>query len=124
MGAVAQTEAGHRRRALLRDMSAEKDVGGVRVVAARAARRAYAPSPTDGNKHGHLGDPSPAEGSDESLTRRSSRSARARRRQTRTRERTHGVMLPDPRAPRAREEPKEKRAKDEKKEKVVVEKGW
>ena len=87
-----------------------------------AARRACAPSPTDGNKHGHLGDPPRRRG----RTRVSSRSsclytydvAKHGHESGHT-----GVMLPDP--SRAAHEGRAKareRAKEEKEEEVVVEK--
>ena len=50
-----------------RDMSAEKTWASYASLPLGAARRAYSPTPSDGNKHGHPGDPPPAEGSYESL---------------------------------------------------------
>ena len=106
-----------------RDMSAEKTWAAYASLPLGAARRAYAPSPTDGNKHGHLGDPPPAEGSYESLVAQlvpvyAYDVAKHGHESGHT-----GVMLPDPsRAAREGRAKARKRAKDEKKEKVVVEK--
>jgi hypothetical protein len=50
-----------------RDMSAEKTWAAYASLPLGAARRAYSPTPSDGNKHGHPGDAPPAEGSYESL---------------------------------------------------------
>ena len=106
-----------------RDMSAEKTWAAYASLPLGAARRAYAPSPTDGNKHGHLGDPPPAEGSYESLVAQlvpvyTYDVAKHGHESGHT-----GVMLPDP--SRAAHEGRAKareRAKEEKEEEVVVEK--